>query len=81
MKKKRSCSSRCWFAKKNKCDCICGGVNHQKSLFASYSIEREGKLEKIGSNVLPTDDFRPRRGGLPSSLTPGGEVKSVREAI
>lgn len=29
---KKSCTPKCWFAKRDKCECICKGKNHQRGL-------------------------------------------------
>ena len=26
---KKSCTPRCWFAKRDKCECVCNGINHK----------------------------------------------------
>jgi hypothetical protein len=37
------CCKRCWFAKRDKCRCKCGGKNHQKGLLKTPETEEEFK--------------------------------------
>lgn len=49
---KKQCVSRCWEAQKDKCVCVCGGVNHG-------IIQREAnKTRKLvhDNKILPVPD-------------------------
>lgn len=37
---KKSCSPKCWFAKRDKCECICKGKNHKRGLAMDRGSQR-----------------------------------------
>jgi hypothetical protein len=47
------CCKRCWFAKRDKCRCKCGGKNHQRGLLKTPETPEEfKKLAMLKSTKL-----------------------------
>jgi hypothetical protein len=74
---KRSCSPKCWFAKRDKCTCICNGKNHKlgerapKSLLKDLGIKYE-EYKKIR---------REERKLLRAGLTPKSKSSFLTKSI
>lgn len=53
---KKSCSPRCWFAKRDKCECICKGANHKASSKFSYNLPPQHSfallLHEVGHHLI-----------------------------
>lgn len=44
------CDDRCMFAKHEDCDCVCGGMNHQKGALLT-SVQREIPRTRVGRRI------------------------------
>lgn len=57
MSRLRRCTSECWFAKQEQCNCICGGINHGKiklTKLKSITELKQMKVEFVFTGVIPS---------------------------
>lgn len=74
---KKSCSPKCWFAKRDKCTCICNGANHKLGERASKSLMKD--MEKNYNEYKRTR--REERKLFRAGLTPKSKSSSFMKSI
>lgn len=76
---KKSCSPKCWFAKRDKCECICEGKNHQRGLAmdrGSQKLVEEMKREYEKYKKARREERKLLRAGLSPQASKYRSVKS-----
>jgi hypothetical protein len=77
---KKSCSPKCWYAKRDKCTCICNGANHKLEERASKTLLKDMEKNYKEYKRLRRKQRKQLRAGLTTKSGSPSFIYKVRKA-